>query len=190
MCGSSRASRPCRGWPRITGVDRWGHGLNGSQSDDGIWNVGFRYGLILTRRMVPVFCAAAWEYAVDRRPRSSWSPRETNTAYGVGINPFAFKWRWTRTACGFRISNLARTLFTIQGAPKEHLASISRPAPPWACTSSVASTNISTEVRYMHISTRGFHRRIPASNHSVSFGFGRQPKRLAGIGPRPIQNQG
>src|SRR5260370_42246119 len=25
-----------------------GHGINGSQSGDGVWNAGFRYGLILT----------------------------------------------------------------------------------------------------------------------------------------------
>jgi len=50
-------------------------GLNGSQSDDGIWNVGFRYGLILTAPHGPGFLRGRLEYAVDAVP-SSWSPRK------------------------------------------------------------------------------------------------------------------
>src|SRR5260370_39923894 len=68
-----------------------GHGLNGSQSGDGIWNAGFRYGLILTKPHGPGFLRGRLEYAVDAVP-VFLVVQKTNTAYGVGVNPFAFKW--------------------------------------------------------------------------------------------------
>src|SRR6266436_9509890 len=68
-----------------------GHGTNGSQSSDGVWNVGFRYGLILTAPHGPGFLRGRLEYAVDAVPVFLVT-QKTNTAYGVGINPFAFKW--------------------------------------------------------------------------------------------------
>src|ERR1700687_4330846 len=40
-----------------------GHGLNGSQSGDGVWNVGFRYGLILTAPHGPGFLRGPLEDA-------------------------------------------------------------------------------------------------------------------------------
>jgi hypothetical protein len=45
-----------------------GHGINGSQSGDGVWNVGFRYGLILTAPHGPSFLRGRLEYAVDALP--------------------------------------------------------------------------------------------------------------------------
>src|SRR5260370_34886760 len=68
-----------------------GHGINGSQSGDGVWNVGFRYGLILTKPHGPGFLRGRLEYAVDAVP-GFLVAQKTNTASGVGINPFAFKW--------------------------------------------------------------------------------------------------
>jgi len=68
-----------------------GHGINGSQSGDGVWNAGFRYGLILTAPHGPGFLRGRLEYAVDAVP-VFLVVQKTNTAYGVGVNPFAFKW--------------------------------------------------------------------------------------------------
>src|SRR5260370_17177303 len=68
-----------------------GHGFSGSQSSDGVWNVGLRYGLILTAPHGPGFLRGRLEYAVDAVP-VFWVFQKTNTAYGVGVNPFAFKW--------------------------------------------------------------------------------------------------
>src|SRR3981189_1911419 len=45
-----------------------GHGLNGSQSGDGVWNVGFRYGLILTAPHGPGFLRGLLLHAVDACP--------------------------------------------------------------------------------------------------------------------------
>src|SRR5258708_15235420 len=45
-----------------------GHGINGSQSGDGVWNVGFRYGLILTKPHGPRFLRGRLGYAGGAAP--------------------------------------------------------------------------------------------------------------------------
>jgi len=45
-----------------------GHGINGSQSDTGVWNLGLRYGLILTSPHGPGFLKGQLEYAFDVVP--------------------------------------------------------------------------------------------------------------------------
>jgi len=68
-----------------------GHGLNGSTSDTGVWNLGVRYGLILTSPRGPGFLRGQLEYAFDVVP--VWVlTQKTNTAYGGSVDPFAFKW--------------------------------------------------------------------------------------------------
>jgi hypothetical protein len=68
-----------------------GHGINGSTSETGVWNLGLRYGLILTSPHGPGFLKGQLEYAFDVVP--AWVlTQKTNTAYGGGVNPFAFKW--------------------------------------------------------------------------------------------------
>ena len=68
-----------------------GHGTNGSQLSDGVWNVGLRYGLILTKPHGPGFLRGRLEYAVEAVPVFVVVQKQ-NTAYGVGVDPFAFKW--------------------------------------------------------------------------------------------------
>src|SRR5437879_13265496 len=68
-----------------------GHGTNGSQSGDGVWNAGFRYGLILTAPHGPGFLRGRLEYDVDAVPVFV-VVHETTTASGAGIDPFAFNW--------------------------------------------------------------------------------------------------
>ena len=77
-----------REWQVWTGG---GHGINGSQSGTGVWNLGLRYGLLLTSPHGPGFLRGQLEYAFDVVP--AWViVQKTNTAYGGGVNPFAFKW--------------------------------------------------------------------------------------------------
>ena len=72
-----------------------GHGINGSQSGDGLWNLGLRYGLILTAPHGPGILKGQLEYAVDVVP--VWViAQKTNTAYGGSVDPFAFKWIFDR----------------------------------------------------------------------------------------------
>ena len=72
-----------------------GHGLNGSTSDTGMWNVGARYGWILTAPHGPAFLHGQFEYAVDVVPMFM-VVQHGGTAYGFGLNPFALKWNFTK----------------------------------------------------------------------------------------------
>ena len=151
-----------------------GHGTNGSQSSDGIWNVGFRYGLILTAPHGPGFLRGRLEYAIDVVP-VFLVVQKTNTAYGAGINPFAFKWALdTRKSVVPYFELGGGTLFTNTKVP-EGTSNIN-------FTSSGAiglhflrsKYNISTELRFMHISNAGLATPNPGIN-TVQFriGFGR-----------------
>lgn len=150
-----------------------GHGVSGSQSGDGIWNAGFRYGLILTAPHGPGYLRGRLEYAVDAVP-VFLVIQKTNTAYGVGINPFAFKWLldthsnvvpYFEVGGGTLFTNTkvpegtSHTNFTSSGAAGLHFLRGRR--------------NISAEVRYMHISNAGLATPNPGIN-TVQFriGFG------------------
>jgi Lipid A 3-O-deacylase (PagL) len=150
-----------------------GHGISGGQSGDGVWNVGFRYGLILTKPHGPGFLHGRLEYAVDAVP-VFLVVQKTNTAYGVGVNPFAFKWAldthgsvvpYLEIGGGTLFTNnkvpegTSRTNFTTSGAFGLHFLR--------------SKYNISTEVRYMHISNAGLATPNPGIN-TIQFriGFG------------------
>jgi hypothetical protein len=164
---------PMEGGHEIQFWSGGGHGLNGSQSGDSLWNLGFRYGLILTAPHGPGFLRGRLEYAIDAVP-SFVIFQKQNTAYGVGVNPFAFKWMLDRpgsVAPYFEIGG--GTLFTSTNVP----AGTSR----INFTSSAAlglhflqsKHNLSTEVRFMHISNAGLAAPNPGIN-TIQFrlGFG------------------
>jgi Lipid A 3-O-deacylase (PagL) len=150
-----------------------GHGTNGSQSSDKVWNLGGRYGLILTAPHGPGFLHGRLEYAFDVVPAFLVFQKQ-NTAYGFGINPFAFKWALATKGRVVPYAELGGgTLFTNVKAP--------------AGTSKVNFTtsggiglhflgkryNVSTEIRFMHISNAGLENSNPGIN-TVQFriGFG------------------
>jgi lipid A 3-O-deacylase len=150
-----------------------GHGISGGQSGDGVWNAGFRYGLILTAPHGPGFLRGRLEYAVDAVP-VFLVVQKTNTAYGAGIDPFAFKWALdthTKVVPYFELGG--GTLFTNTKVP-EGTSRVN-------FTSSAAAglhflrgrRNISAEVRYMHISNAGLATPNPGIN-TIQFriGFG------------------
>ena len=141
-----------------------GHGINGSTSDTGIWNVGARYGWVLTRPHGPGVLRGSFEYAVDVVP-VFWVFQPANTAYGFGLNPIALKWNFeTRGRVVPYIELGGGTLFTNQQVPTR--------------TSRVNFTsgaalgmhvlrnrfNWSIELRYMHISNAGLATQNPGIN--------------------------
>jgi len=150
-----------------------GHGTNGSQSSDGVWNLGFRYGLILTAPHGPGFLRGRLEYAVEAVPAFVVLQKQ-NTAYGVGVNPFAFKWLLdTRGSVVPYFEIGGGTLFTNTQVP----AGTSRVN----FTSSGAmglhflrsKHNVSAELRYMHISNAGLATSNPGINTvQLRLGFG------------------
>src|SRR6266853_1510852 len=60
-----------------------GRGLNGSTSDTGVWNLGVRYGWVLTDAVGPGPLRGRFEYAVDVVPVFLLTQRN-GTAYGIG----------------------------------------------------------------------------------------------------------
>lgn len=150
-----------------------GHGLSGSQSGDGVWNVGFRYGLILTAPHGPGFLRGRLEYAVDAVPIFLVT-QKTNTAYGVGVNPFAFKWALDTHGSMVPYFEIGGgTLFTNTKVPEgtSHVNFTSSGALGLHFLRS--KHNISAEVRYMHISNAGLATPNPGINTiQVRLGFG------------------
>jgi lipid A 3-O-deacylase len=151
-----------------------GHGLNGGTSDTGVWNLGVRYGWVLTDPVGPGFLRGRFEYAVDVVPVFLVFQR-TGTAYGFGLNPFALKWNFAthRNVApyvdldgGPLFTNnqtppgTSRVNFTTSGALGVHFLQ--------------RKYNWSAEVRYMHISNAGLATPNPGINTiQVRLGFGR-----------------
>jgi lipid A 3-O-deacylase len=141
-----------------------GHSVAGGTSNTGVWNVGLRYGWILTRPHGPGFLNGRFEYAVDAVPVFMIFQRY-NTAYGAGVNPLGLKWDFAargRIEPYFELNG--GTLFTNHEVPTG--------------TSNVNFTSaaalgmhllgdkhaFSFEVRYMHISNAGLSSPNPGIN--------------------------
>jgi lipid A 3-O-deacylase len=151
-----------------------GHSVAGGTSNTGVWNVGLRYGWILTRPRGPGFLKGRFEYAVDAVPVFMIFQRY-NTAYGAGVNPLGLKWDFAargRIEPYFELNG--GTLFTTHEVPTG--------------TSSVNFTSaaalgmhllgdkhaLSVEVRYMHISNAGLTSPNPGINTvQVRVGIGK-----------------
>jgi lipid A 3-O-deacylase len=151
-----------------------GHGLTGSTSDTGVWNLGLRYGWILTDPAGPGFLRGRFEYAVDVVPVFLVTQR-TGTAYGFGLNPFALKWNFAAGRSVVPYLDIGGgTLFTKDRVPPgtSHVN---------FTTSGAIGVHIlrkkynwSAEVRYMHISNAGLTTPNPGINTiQVRLGFGR-----------------
>ena len=141
-----------------------GHGLNGINSDTGVWNVGVRYGWVLTNPHGPGFLRGRFEYAVDAVP-VFWVFQPGQTAYGAGVDPFALKWNlatrgrvvpYFELGGGAVFTNVqvprgtSRVNFTSSSALGMHVLG--------------AKLNWSAEVCFMHISNAGISSENPGIN--------------------------
>jgi hypothetical protein len=167
-------TRPEDGGHEIQVWTGGGHSVSGGTSDTGVWNVGLRYGWILSRPHGPGFFKGRFEYAVDAVPVFLvFQP--ANTAFGAGINPLNLKWNFAtrgRVVPYFEIdggtlfsnhevpTGTSRVNFTSGAALGTHFLGDKR--------------NWSVEVRYMHISNAGLERRNPGINTvQVRVGIGK-----------------
>ncbi len=151
-----------------------GHGINGSAEDTGVWNLGARFGWVLTDPAGPGFLRGRFEYAVDVVPTFVVVQR-TGAAYGFGVNPFALKWNFVQhhhvspyidLGGGTLFTNheappgAGRVNFTTSGAIGAHFLR--------------RKYNWSAEVRFMHISDAGLTTPNPGINTlQLRLGFGR-----------------
>lgn len=150
-----------------------GHGINGSQSGTGVWNLGLRYGLLLTSPHGPGFLRGQLEYAFDIVP--AWAiVQKTNTVYGGGVNPFAFKWIFSspkKVKPFFQIEG--GTLFTTKEVP-EGTSQINFTTSGGIGAHFLGEKhNFSVEVRFQHISNAGMTNPNPGINTmQARIGFG------------------
>jgi lipid A 3-O-deacylase len=150
-----------------------GHGINGSTQDTGVWNLGLRYGIVITSPKGPGILKGQLEYALDVVPVWVITQR-TNTAYGGGINPFAFKWIFTtprKVKPYFEIEG--GTLFTNTNVP-EGTSQINFTTSGGIGAHFLGEKhNFTAEVRFQHISNAGMTKPNPGINTiQVRIGFG------------------
>jgi len=94
LCFSSAAwaqARPEDGGHEVEVWTGGGHSVPGGTSDTSVWNVGVRYGWILTRPHGPGFLNGRFEYVLDAVPVFMVFQRY-NTAYGGGFSPLGLEW--------------------------------------------------------------------------------------------------
>jgi hypothetical protein len=151
-----------------------GHGVKGIASDTGVWNAGLRYGWILTDPHGPGFLRGRLEYAVDAIPVFVVF-QKTNTAYGLGLDPFALKWNFATPGSVTPYVELGGgTLFTNTKVPEGSSRVNFTSSGALGVHFLRRKFNWSAEVRYMHISNAGLANANPGIN-TIQFrlGFGR-----------------
>ena len=150
-----------------------GHGINGGTSDTGLWNLGLRYGLVLTDPHGPGFLRGLLEYALDAVPVWVITQR-TNTAYGGGVNPFAFKWILSQPKKVKPFLEIeGGTLFTNKEVPENSSQVNFTTSGALGMHVLGEKHNWSAEVRFMHISNAGMTTPNPGINTiQVRIGFG------------------
>ena len=155
-----------------------GHSVPGGTSQTGIFDLGLRYGWVLTGPHLPGFLRGRFEYAVDAEP-AYLIFQPANTAYGVGFNPFALKWNFERRgrlSPYFELSG--GTLFTDRSVPTYTNTVNFTSAAALGTHVLGAKYNWSVELRYLHISNAGLANPNPGLNTvQVRVGVGRFLKR-------------
>jgi hypothetical protein len=146
----------------------------GGTSDTGVWNVGVRYGFILTRPHGPGFLNGRFEYVLDAVPVFMVFQRY-NTAYGGGFSPLGLKWDF---AARGRIEPYLElnggTLFTNHQVPTGTSAVNFTDAAALGMHILGDKHAFSVEVRYMHISNAGLSSPNPGINTvQVRLGIGK-----------------
>ncbi len=151
-----------------------GHSVAGGTSSTGIFDIGLRYGWVLTGPHLPWVLRGRFEYAVDAEP-AYLIFQPANTAYGVGFNPFALKWNFERRgrlSPYFELSG--GTLFSNHSVPT-YTDTVNFTSAAALGTHVLGEKyNWSVELRYLHISNAGLANFNPGLNTvQVRVGVGR-----------------
>ncbi len=167
-------NRPEDGGREIQVWTGGGPSVPGGTSDTSVWNVGVRYGWILTRPHGPGFLKGRFEYAVDVVPVFMVFQRY-NTAYGAGFNPLGLKWDF---AARGRIEPYLElgggTLFTNHQVPIGTSAVNFTPSAALGMHVLDDKYAFSVELRYLHISNAGLSSPNPGINTlEVRVGWGK-----------------
>jgi hypothetical protein len=141
-----------------------GHSVPGGTSRTGIFDVGLRYGWVITGSHLPGLLRGRFEYAVDAEP-AYLIFQPANTAYGVGFNPLGLKWNFERRgrlSPYFELSG--GTLFSDHNVPTNTNTVNFTSAAALGTHVLGAKYNWSVELRYLHISNAGLASLNPGIN--------------------------
>src|ERR1700688_3257743 len=141
-----------------------GHSVAGGTSNTGVWNVGLRYGWILTRPHGPGFLSGRFEYTLDAVPVFMVFQRY-NTAYGAGFSPLGLKWDFAargRFEPYFELGG--GVLFTNHQVPTGTSAVNFTPSAALGMHVLGDKHTLSLELRYLHISNAGLSDPNPGVN--------------------------
>ena len=150
-----------------------GHSVPGGTKETGVWNVGVRYGWVLTAPHGPGFLKGRFEYAVDAVPAFVvFQPR--NTVYGAGINPLGLKWIFaTRDGVQPYLELGGGVLFTSHDVPTGTSTVNFMPSAAFG-VHFLGKRAWTVEVRYLHISNAGLATPNPGLNTlQVRVGIGK-----------------
>jgi hypothetical protein len=172
MCSAQQG--PEGGGHEVRAWTGGGYTVPGGTKDTGVWNLGLRYGWILTGPRGPGFLKGRFEYAVDAVP-AFLVFQPANTAYGAGIDPVGLKWNFAGRGRWSPYLELAGgVLFTSHDVP-----------PGTSAVNFLSSLALGThllgpgydwslEARYMHISNAGLATPNPGINTlQIRIGIGR-----------------
>jgi hypothetical protein len=141
-----------------------GRGTNGVTQHTGVWLAGVRYGWILTGPHLPGYLRGQFEFAVDAIPVFMVF-RHANTAYGVGVDPFALVWNFQKHGPIVPYAELSGgVLFTNtevpEGASRVNFTSDGGLGLRFL----TGKLNWNVDVRFMHISNAGLTAVNPGIN--------------------------
>jgi hypothetical protein len=151
-----------------------GHSVSGGRGNTGIFDLGLRYGWVLTGPHLPGILRGRFEYAVDAVP-AYLIFQPANTAYGVGFNPLGLKWNFERRGRFSPYLELSGgTLFTSHDVPAGTNPVNFTSAAALGTHILGARYNWSVELRYLHISNAGLATPNPGVNTvQVRLGIGK-----------------
>jgi len=170
---SAAQDRPEEGGHELQVWTGGGHSVPGGTKDTSVWNLGIRYGWILTAPHGPGFLSGRFEYAVDAVPAFVVF-QKANTAYGAGLNPIALKWIFASRGDAQPYLELnGGTLFTNHEVPTGTIG-INFTSSAAFGVHFLRKQAWTLEARYMHISNAGLTTPNSGINtFQVRLGFGK-----------------
>jgi lipid A 3-O-deacylase len=151
-----------------------GHSVPGGTKNTGAFNMGLRYGWIISGPHLPGFLRGRFEYAVDAVP-VIFIFQPANTAYGVGFDPLGLKWNFERHGhISPYLELTGGTLFTDHNVPTGTNTVNFMDQAALGMHILGSRNNVAIELRYMHISNAGLATPNPGVNTvQVRVGFGK-----------------
>ncbi len=166
--------RPEQGATEVQIWTAGGHSVAGGRGHIGLWDLGLRYGWVLTSPVGPGILKGRFEYAMDAVPvYLIFQP--ANTAYGVGLTPLNLKWNFaTRGRVAPYAELSGGVLFTTHEVPTRTSNVNFTPSAAFGTHFLGDKLAWSLEARYLHISNAGLDRLNPGINtFEVRLGVGK-----------------